>query len=648
MARAREAVRIGNGAGFWGDNLDAPLRLAQDGGLDFLTLEYLAELTLSMLAHQRRRDPEVGFVADFPATLERLIPVLEAKPALRIVTNAGGLNPEGCARVTARHLAGAGLEGTPIAWVEGDDLLPRLAELRAAGETFAHFDAPERRPPEEFVSANAYLGARPIAEALDAGARIVITGRVADASLTVGPAMHAFHWGWEDWDKLAMASVAGHLIECGAQATGGLRTRWRGLPGFARVGYPIAVLAADGGCAITKPARSGGIVDAESVAEQLLYEIGDPARYLTPDVILDLTGVSLENQGPDMIRVKGARGLPPPAELKASCAFAHGFAARGDLVVCGDDAVAKARYAGELIRERVRLAGYALARSEVELLGTGVTLPGGFRADGPYREWAAGRAAAAGKAVPPREVVLRVSAWDPRREAIERFGREFAPLITAGPPGITGYAGSRPKVRPVLSYWPTKVARSRVSARWRMRTAAELAPEAAKGSGRFMSPPAIAESSGPGPVAAETTGPSSETAVAPGALGADGADDRAADRDFILLQDIAHGRSGDKGDHANIGVLAYTGEGHAFLSRMLTAACVADWFHALRPSRVERFEMPALPGFNFLLRDVLGGGASDSLRTDSQGKALATALLAMPLPRPENLAAMLPPGGGGP
>jgi hypothetical protein len=656
MARAGETVRIGNGAGFWGDNLDAPFRLAQDGGLDFLTLEYLAELTLSMLAHQRRRDPEAGFVADFPATLERLIPVLKAKPALRVVTNAGGLNPEGCARVTARHLAEAGLGETAIAWVEGDDLLPRLGELRAAGETFAHFDAPERRPPEEFVSANAYLGARPIAAALDAGARIVITGRVADASLTVGPALHAFHWGWEDWDKLAMASVAGHLIECGAQATGGLRTRWRGLPGFARVGYPIAVLAADGGCAITKPAGSGGVVDAESVAEQLLYEIGDPARYLTPDVILDLTGVSLENQGPDMIRVKGARGLPPPAELKVSCAFAHGFAARGDLVVCGDDAVAKARYAGELIRERVRLAGYALARSEVELLGTGVTLPGGFRADGPYRDWAARQAEAAGKAAPPREVVLRVSAWDPRREAIERFGREFSPLITAGPPGITGYAGSRPKTRPVLSYWPTKVARSRVSARWRMRTAAELAPEAAKASGRPKSPSGAAEGSGPGPMEAEksgpgpfppgNTGPGSETAGAIGTLRGDSAADRAPDRSFILLGDIAHGRSGDKGDHANIGVLAYTGEGHAFLSRMLTAASVADWFHALRPSRVERFELTALPGFNFLLRDVLGGGASDSLRTDSQGKALATALLAMPLPRPENLAAMLPPGGG--
>jgi len=480
MARGPDSVRIGNGAGFWGDNLDAPARLAEAGALDFLTLEYLAELTLSMLAHQRRRDPEAGYVPDFPETLKRLVPSLKAQPALKVVTNAGGLNPEACARAAARHLAEAGMGDTRIAWVLGDDVSPRLPELKSAGERFAHFDAPDREPPSGFVSANAYLGARSIREALDGGARIVITGRVADASLTVGPAMHVFGWGWEEWDKLAAASLAGHLTECGAQVTGGLRTRWSDVPGYARIGYPIAVLSRSGDCVITKPEGSGGVVDRETVTEQLLYEIGDPSAYLTPDVTLDLSEVEVEDLGADRVRVKGAKGLPPPSTLKLSCAYANGFAAKGDLVVCGADAVEKARACGDIILERVRLGGYALARTEIELLGTGAALPGGFSPDGPFAAFAA-TAQATGPSredmdrKAPREVVLRVSAWDPRKEAIERFCREFSPIITSGPPGVTGYAGSRPKPRPVLSYWPSTVARTRVPARVVARAASELA-----------------------------------------------------------------------------------------------------------------------------------------------------------------------------
>ncbi len=476
MSRAVESLRIGNGAGFWGDNLDAPIRLAEAGGLDFLTLEYLAELTLSILAHQRRRDPAAGYVPDFPDTVARMIPLLKAQPNLRIVTNAGGLNPEACARATAKHLAGAGLGAVKIAWVTGDDLQPRLAELRGAGEAFGHFDAPERGLPGEFTSANAYLGAKPICGALDQGARIVITGRVADASLTVGPVMHAFRWAWDDWDKLATASLAGHLIECGAQVTGGLRTRWRGVPDFARIGYPIAVLSRAGECLITKAVGSGGVVDRESVSGQLLYEIGDPARYHTPDVTLDMTSVEIEDLGRDIVKVSGAKGIPPPETLKVSCAFANGYAAKGDLVVCGADAADKARACGEMILERTKLGGYPLARSEIELLGTEAALPGGFTADGPFAAYAApAQALGAAGGMPPREVVLRVSAWDKDKAAVERFCREFSPLITAGPPGITGYAGARPKPRPVLSYWPSKVSRARVPARVDLKSAEELA-----------------------------------------------------------------------------------------------------------------------------------------------------------------------------
>ncbi len=455
----RDRIRIGNGAGFWGDNLDAPIRLVEKGGLDYLTLEYLAELTLSILAHQRKKDPQAGYVGDFTLTLARLIPFLKSQPNLRIVTNAGGLNSEACARETSRLLAAAGLGAVKVAWVDGDDLMSRLPGLMEAGETFSHFDTRESsdaiRP--RLVSANAYLGAAPIGQALDKGARIVITGRVADASLTVGPAMHEFGWDWQDWDKLAIATAAGHLIECGAQVTGGLLSRWETVQGYAGIGYPIAELTAAGGCLITKPAGSGGKVDCDTVVEQLLYEIGNPAGYLTPDVTLDITDVELEQAGKDVVLVRGAKGHAPPATLKVSCAYENGFAAKGDLVVCGRDAVLKAEACGKIILDRVRLAGHALQRQAVEVLGTGACLPG--------------------IAIPQTglmEVMLRVSVWDPDKRAVERFCREISPLITSGPPGITGYAGSRPRSRPVLSYWPTTVAREKVRGAVHLGLAEEL------------------------------------------------------------------------------------------------------------------------------------------------------------------------------
>ncbi|MDQ3000994.1 MAG: DUF1446 domain-containing protein [Fibrobacterota bacterium] len=449
------SIRIGNGAGFWGDNLDAPIRLAEKGALDFLTLEYLAELTLSILAHQRRLDPDAGFVGDFPATIARLIPILKAQPRLRIVTNAGGLNPQACARATAKLLADAGMGGEKIAWVSGDDLIPRMGELRMAGEGFRHFDSGEE-PQTAFVSANAYLGARPIADALNRGARIVITGRVADASLTVGPAMHTFQWSWSDWEKLAVASAAGHLIECGAQVTGGLVSRWKTVPDYATIGYPIAILTRDGQCRITKPVGTGGIVNRETVTGQLLYEIGDPRRYHTPDVTLDFTDMEVEEETGNVVRVMGAKGFQPPNTLKVSCAYENGFSAKGDLTVCGHDAAEKARVCGEIILERVRLAGFSLSRRNVELVGTGASMD---------------------NAVPDglHEVVLRISIWDRDKKAVERFCREFSPIITSGPPGVTGYTGSRPRARPVLSYWPTTVSRDRVPARVEVREAVELA-----------------------------------------------------------------------------------------------------------------------------------------------------------------------------
>src|SRR5262245_57119409 len=282
-------VRIGNGCGFWGDNVDAPIHLARGGRLDYLTLEYLAELTMSILALQKQKDPQAGYAGDLLDVLERLVPVLKSQPQLRIITNAGGMNPTACARRAKEVLAKTGLADRAVAVVTGDDLLPRLDELLAAGHALTNLDTgePLTAVRSRVVSANAYLGAAPIVEALREGAHIVITGRVADASLTVAPAVHTFGYSWDDWHQLSAATVAGHLIECGAQVAGGLWCNWREANDLANVGYPIAEISEDGSLTITKPPGSGGAVNCETVAEQLLYEVGDPAAYLTPDVVAD-------------------------------------------------------------------------------------------------------------------------------------------------------------------------------------------------------------------------------------------------------------------------------------------------------------------------------------------------------------------------
>ncbi len=479
-------LRIANAAGFLGDNLDAPRLTVEKmaverAEVDYLTLEYLAELTMSILARSKEKDPRTGYATDFITVLQSLLPALQSQSQLRIVTNAGGVNPLACARAAAEVLIQAGRGEVLIAVVSGDDLLPRLSELMHAGCQFTHLETGqslgelERGVSSEqlgatgfasayldrIVSANAYLGARPIVTALSADPLLTITGRVADASLTVGPAAHRFGWRWDDWNTLAGGSVAGHIIECGAQATGGLFANWHDLH-LADVGYPIAEVAADGSCAITKPAGTGGAVDRHTIAEQLVYEIGDPAHYLTPDVDVDFTNVELSEIGPDRVQVRGAIGRPATETYKVSLAYRDGYMASGQLLVYGRDCVEKARACGEMIRQRVARAGFDLARFHVECLGAGDGVPG----VGDLRRDASGSRDV-------REVILRVSAHDPRREAIERFSREFAPLITSGPPGLAGYAAGRPTVRPVFAYWPTLVPKALVEPTVEVRSAAE-------------------------------------------------------------------------------------------------------------------------------------------------------------------------------
>lgn len=447
-------VTIANAAGFLGDNQLAPRRLVESATVDYLTLEYLAELTLSILAYQRKKDAQRGFASDLVHVVADLIEAIKAQSQLRVVSNGGGMNPTACARNIAQRLVEGGLGDLQIAVVEGDDLLDRLPSLQAAGATLANLDTgePLRALEQPIISANAYLGASGIVNALEQHARIVITGRVADASLTVGPAK--FEYGWSDtaWDCLAGTAIAGHIIECGAQATGGYSVDWQRHE-LTDVGYPLAEVESDGSAIITKPGETTGTVDRRTVVEQLVYEIGDPRHYLTPDVDVDFTSVSVNELSANRVALRGGRGKAPPDTLKVSLAYHDGYTASAQLLVYGRDCIKKARAAAKIIIDRVSRAGYPLQRTNVELLGAGGGVPG----HDPHED--------------VNEVVLRLAVHDSDRDAVRVFSEQIAPMITSGPAGLAGYASGRVRVRPVYAFWPTLVPRDQVPSRVTVKSA---------------------------------------------------------------------------------------------------------------------------------------------------------------------------------
>lgn len=438
-------IRIANASAFWGDQPDAAARLLSAcPDLDYLTLDYLAEVSLSIMAAIRAKDPHSGYARDFLDVLTSLVPHYRSGARTRIVTNAGGLDPLACAHAAADLLSSAGLTRLRIAAVTGDDV---LAQLRATPATFPNLEtsAPLAPLASRLETANAYLGAAPIAEALRAGADLVITGRVADPSLTVGPALAHFHWQPTDYDRIAGATVAGHLIECGTQVTGGFSTDWLTLPDHTDLGFPIAEISSDGSCVITKPPRSGGAVTRDTVREQLLYEIGDPATYLSPDATVSLLDVQVAPLAPDRVRVSGAAGGNPPPDYKVSATYRDGYKAHGQLTIFGHDAPRKARAAGESLFARLAARGLTFRETLIECLGANATAPH----------------------LPPPpnllETVLRLSVAADDRAPVERFTKEIAPLVTCGPQGTSGYASGRPKVLPIFGYWPTLIPRDQLA-----------------------------------------------------------------------------------------------------------------------------------------------------------------------------------------
>jgi hypothetical protein len=445
----KERIRIAAGQGFWGDLPDAPVRQVEGGPIDYLMLDYLAEVTMSIMQKQKARDPKAGYARDFIPLMKRILPACVER-GIKVTANAGGVNVRGCAGALIEVARELKLTGKlRIGIVTGDDIMSRIDELLSRGVELRNMDTGESLSTvrDSIQSANVYLGAEPLVEALNHGAQVVITGRATDTGLTLAPLIHEFGWAANDWNKLAAGTIAGHIIECGAQASGGnCQYEWRTIPNLADVGFPIVEAMADGTFVITKHDGTGGRINIPSIKEQLVYEMGDPHEYITPDCVADFTTIRLQDDGRDRVRVYGIEGRPATEFFKVSISYSAGFKAVGTLVYAWPDAYEKAQAADRILRARLDRLGLRFDHVLTEFVGVNAThglLAGEPRADLP-------------------EVQLRVGVRGQDRAAIERFTKEIAPLILTGPPAVTGFAGGRPKVEEIVAYWPALIPKSEI------------------------------------------------------------------------------------------------------------------------------------------------------------------------------------------
>ncbi len=598
-------IRIGGASGFWGDSSVGAPQLVASGQIDYLVFDYLAELTMSILAGARLKKPELGYATDFVSVAMKSVLKDVVKQGIRVVSNAGGVNPQGCADALAALAKEQGIE-LKIAVVSGDDVSALLPQLRQAQPTVRELQSGAALP-ERVLTANAYLGARPIQAALDAGAQVVITGRCVDSAVTLGVLMHEFEWQPGDHDLLAAGSLAGHIIECGCQATGGLHTDWDTVPDWPHIGYPIVECSADGSFVVTKPAGTGGKLVPAVVGEQMLYEIGDPSAYLLPDVTADFTQVRIEQAGEHRVRVHGARGRAPTASYKVSATYVDGFKTAAQLTIVGFDAAAKARRTGEAILARTselftQFGFGPYSATHIEMLGAESCY-------GPH---------ANAQALQTREVVLRLAVTHPRKEALELFAREVAPAGTSWSPGTTGAGGGRASVSPSIRQYAFLLDKAQVEASVNVDGQRIDVPRTRA--------PAAADISAPRPASATPHEAAPE----------------AADTIEVPLIRLAWARSGDKGDTSNIGVIARHPALLPLLREQLTEARVAEWLAHLVKGRVTRYEVPGIDAFNFVCEEALGGGGMASLRNDPLGKGMGQILLALPVRVSTALLALLP------
>jgi hypothetical protein len=606
LPRQVRAVRIGGASGFWGDSSVGAPQLVTHGQIDYLVFDYLAELTMAILAGARLKKPEAGWATDFVTVAMRAVLRDVVARGIRVVSNAGGVHPQACAAALAALAAEQGVT-VKIAVVSGDDVLPLLPRLQAAVPPVREMDSGAALP-RHLLTANAYLGAMPVKAALDAGAQVVITGRCVDSAVTLGVLMHHFGWGPQDHDLLAAGSLAGHIIECGCQATGGLHTDWENVPDWAHIGYPVIECQADGSFMCTKPAGTGGLVTPAVIAEQMLYEIGDPARYLLPDVVCDFRQVTLAQEGADRVRVRGARGRPPSGSYKVCATWMDGFRLSAQLTIVGFDAVAKAQRTGCAIVERCNelLAAQGLA----PFAATHIEVLGAESCYGPHA-----------RTQHTREAVLRLSATHARKEALELLAREVAPAGTSWAPGTTGAGGGRASPSPLIRQFAFLLDKSWLQPVVHLGDAAITVPQdpGTAHDQDAADPGGAGEAHDPREMAA-ASGPDGELCEVP-------------------LIRLAWARSGDKGDTANIGVIARHPDLLPLLRAQLTEARVASHLAHLVRGRVTRHEVPGIHAFNFVCAQALGGGGMASLRNDPLGKGMGQILLALPVRVPVALLA---------
>ena len=597
-----KVLRIGGASGFWGDAARATPQLLNSDELDYIVYDYLAEITMSIMARARAKDETRGYALDFVSAAMKPNLGLIAERGIKVVSNAGGVNPTACAQALRAVIQEQGLD-LKVACIVGDDLMDSKEQLQAAGVT-EMFSGESFPPLDKLQSINAYLGAFPIARALDLGADIVVTGRCVDSAVTLGACIHAFGWGRDDVDQLAMGSLAGHILECGPQATGGNFTDWEQVPGMVDMGYPIAEISSDGSFVCTKPDNTGGLVNVGTVSEQMLYEIGDPQAYMLPDVVCDFSTASIEEVGDNRVLVSGATGRPAPDTYKVSATYADQFRGGTYMTFYGIDADRKARALGEAVFAAAGNAFKAFGMADfsetsIEILGT----------ESHYGRFS--------EVEGSREVVMKIAAKHPDMMGIGIMLKEAVGLGLATPPGLSGFAGSRPSPSPVVRLFSCVIPRSRVQVQILLGEETVACDE--------VHGEALDISSIPRP-ATPAAEPSQEMVEVP-------------------LIALAWGRSGDKGNKANIGIIARDPQYLPHICNTLTEQLVTERFaHFLDNTdagSVERFTLPASNAINFLLHDVLGGGGVASIRNDAQGKGYAQLLLSCPVPVPAAIAETL-------
>lgn len=592
---ANKTIKIGGATGFWGETDMAMAQFLREEDLDYIVFDYLAEITMSIMARARASDPQLGYATDFVSAIVKPNLKHVASSGIKLISNAGGVNPEACGKALRAVISEAGLD-LKVVVITGDDLLNDLDRLEAmnAAEMFSGEAFP---PKEKIASANAYIGAFPIAAALAAGADIVVTGRCVDSAVTLGACIHEFGWSTDDLDRLAAGSAVGHLIECGPQATGGNFTDWEQVAdSLHEVGYPIAEVWEDGTADIYKPANTGGLVSRGTVAEQLLYEIGDPAAYMLPDVICDFTQIELEQVGIDRVRMTHARGRGVPETYKTSMTWADGWRAGSTFWYVGRRAADKARI----------FADEAVTRTRRKLKATGAADFDEVAIDifGEENFWGNHASVSA-----TREVALKVACKHQDARAVGLLLREMTGCALGAPAGMAFFAGARAKPSPVIRLFSVLVDKSALSIKL-----IDSDGEA------VFAPPATTTDILPAQIGPIPEPASTESLIE------------------VPLETLAWGRSGDKGDKANIGIIARKAAYLPYIARVLTTDYVADRFaHFMTAPAIDRFYMPGLPALNFLLHNALGGGGIASLRNDPQAKAYAQVLLDTPIAIPQHL-----------